>query len=120
MACAAEHATFNFFAMAAAAATVQHQDGRPVDGSCFAIGAAAACMPSLPDILEPAVNPNHRKFFHSATFAVGLGYLMHRAYKWEAEGEWERLARVLMLIGGGAYLAHLARDAFTAKSLPLI
>ena len=30
------------------------------------------------------------------------------------------LVRLAVLIGGSAYLAHLVRDAFTAKSLPLI
>ncbi len=120
MASAAEHATFNFIAVTTAAAALRHQEGRPVDGSCIAIGAATACLPSLPDILEPAVNPNHRKFFHSITFALGLGYFVHRVYKWEAESEWERLARLAMLMAGGAYLAHLARDALTARSLPLI
>lgn len=120
MASAAEHAVFNLFTVTAAAAVAQHQEGKPLDGSTIVMGAAAACLPSLPDILEPALNPNHRKFFHSVTFAVMLGCAMRRVYKWETEGEWERLARILLLVGGAAYLAHLARDAFTAKSLPLI
>ncbi|KQW69841.1 metal-dependent hydrolase [Methylibium sp. Root1272] len=120
MACAAEHASFNFFAVAAATAVVQHREGRPVGVASISMGAAAACLPSLPDILEPAVHPNHRRFFHSITTATALACLMHRVYKWEAEDEWKRLARVLLLVGGGAYLAHLARDALTAKSLPLI
>jgi inner membrane protein len=120
MACAAEHATFNFVAVMAATAAVQHQDGRPVDGSAFAMGAAAALLPSLPDLLEPAVHPNHRRFFHSVTFAAAVTYSMRRAYKWETQEPWERLARLAVLVGGSAYLAHLVRDAFTAKSLPLI
>lgn len=120
MACAAEHATFNLIAVTVAAAVLQHREDQPTDGACIAAGIAASCMPSLPDILEPAVNPNHRQFFHSLTSAVGLGYALHRVYRWEAESDWERIVRVLMLVGGGAYLAHLARDAFTAKSLPLI
>lgn len=120
MACAAEHATFNFVAVMAATAVVQQQEGRPVDGSALAMGAAAACLPSLPDWVEPAVNPNHRRFFHSLTFAAVVGYAVHRVYKWDAEEPWEKAARIALLIGGAAYLAHLARDAFTAKSLPLV
>lgn len=58
MACAAEHAAFNFMAITAAAAMVQRQEGKPIDGSPIAMGAAAACLPSLPDILEPAVKPS--------------------------------------------------------------
>lgn len=120
MACAAEHATFNFFAVMTATAAVHQQEGRPVDGSAFAMGAAAACLPSLPDYLEPAVHPNHRRFFHSVTFAIAVAFAMRRAYKWETHAPWEQLARLAVLAGGAAYLAHLARDAFTAKSLPLI
>jgi membrane-bound metal-dependent hydrolase YbcI (DUF457 family) len=119
MACAAEHATFNFFAVMATTARVQHQEGRPVDGTAIAM-AAAACLPSLPDILEPALHPNHRRFFHSIAFALAVAYGMRRAYKWEANDAWERFARGVLLVGGAAYLAHLARDALTAKSLPLI
>lgn len=120
MACAAEHAQFNFLAVMAASAVVKSKNGEPVDGKVVAMGAAAALMPSLPDLLEPAVHPNHRKFFHSVTLAVVIACGMHRAYKWDAQGERERLARALLLVGGAAYLAHLARDALTAKSLPLV
>ncbi len=120
MACAAEHAQFNFFAVMTATAIVQSRDGAANDGTPLAMGAAAALMPSLPDVLEPAVNPNHRKFFHSVVFALLIGQGMHKAYKWDAKSDWERIVRVLLLAGGAAYLAHLARDAFTAKSLPLI
>jgi inner membrane protein len=120
VACAAEHATFNFLSVMAASAAVQHQEGRPIDGSAMAMGAAAACLPSLPDFLEPALHPNHRQFFHSVTFAAGIAYVMHRVYQWEAQEPLEKFARLAMLVGGSAYLAHLARDAFTAKSLPVI
>jgi membrane-bound metal-dependent hydrolase YbcI (DUF457 family) len=120
MACAAEHASFNFFAVMVATARVQHQEGRPIDETAIAMGTAAACLPSLPDILEPALHPNHRRFFHSITLALAIGYGMRRAYKWKTSHAWERFARVVLLVGGAAYLAHLARDAFTAKSLPLI
>lgn len=120
MACAVEHAQFNFFAAAAGCAVVQHREGRPVDGTSVVVGAAAACLPSLPDWFEPALHPNHRKFFHSAAVFVGVSYAMHRLHRWEAQGDWERLARAAGLVAGAAYLAHLARDAFTAKSLPLI
>ena len=120
MACAAEHATFNLIAVTAATALVQHQEGSPVDGAALAMGAAAACLPSLPDWVEPAVHPNHRRFFHSVAFGAGIAYAMRRAYMWETEEPWQRVARLAILVGGAAYLAHLVRDAFTAKSLPLI
>ena len=52
--------------------------------------------------------------------AAQVGFALHRAYKWEAEEPWEKVARVAILVGGSAYLAHLVRDAFTAKSLPFV
>jgi inner membrane protein len=120
MACAAEHAQFNFFAVMATSAVVKSRNGEPIDGVPVAMGAAAALMPSLPDLFEPAVHPNHRKLFHSVAMAIAISCGMYRAYKWETQGDWERLARALLLVGGAAYLGHLARDAFTAKSLPLV
>jgi inner membrane protein len=120
MANAAGHSYFNFFSVTAGCAAVQYAEGRRVDGASIAMGAAAACLPSLPDILEPAVHPNHRQFFHSVAMALAIAYGMHRAYKWEPQEDWERAVRMLLLVGGAAYLAHLARDAFTAKSLPLV
>lgn len=120
MACAAEHAQFNFIAVSTATAIVRSREGTSNDGTPILMGAAAALLPSLPDLLEPALHPNHRKFFHSVTVAVVIGHGMHNAYKWETKNDWERIIRSLVLIGGAAYLAHLARDALTAKSLPLI
>lgn len=120
MSCAPEHASFNFLAVTAATAIVQQREGRPVDGSAFAMGLASAALPSLPDLLEPANNPNHRRFFHSVVFLAGLAHAMHRVYRWEAEEDWEKLARAVLLIGGAAYLGHLALDAMSPKSLPLI
>jgi inner membrane protein len=120
MACAAEHATFNFVAVTAACAAVQAREGRPVDGAAVAMGAEAACLPSLPDVLEPALHPNHRRFFHSVAFGLAVGYGVRRVYLWETWTDWDRLVRAALLVGGAAYLGHLARDAFTAKSLPLV
>lgn len=83
-------------------------------------GVAGALLTSLPDKLEPAVHPNHRQFFHSVVFAVVVGYVTYRAYKWQPTEDWQQLLRWLVIIGGVAYLTHLVLDAFTAKSLPLV
>lgn len=120
MARAAEHAQFNFIAVTIATAIVKSREGTPDKGDSVAMGAAAALMPSLPDLLEPPIHPNHRNFFHSITMAAAIALGMRKVYKWEAQSDGQRLARFLLLAGGAAYLAHLARDAFTAKSLPLI
>lgn len=83
-------------------------------------GAAGAFLTSLHDKLEPAIHPNHRQFFHSVVFAAGVGYATYRAYKWQPMEDWERILRWLIIIGGVAYLTHLALDACTARSLPLV
>ena len=74
----------------------------------------------LPDMIEPALNPNHRKFFHSFTFGTGVSYAMYKVYKWEPNDSVEKVLRGILLILGGAYLSHLILDASTPKSLPLI
>ena len=108
-------------------------------------GIAAA---SLPDWIEPALHPNHRAFFHSVTFAgVGLPPLWATlqqtraeqlqaaafcevqatcaksqaiAEYWQGQTATHRFwaGTMLGLIPG--YVSHLAADAVTPKSLPLI
>lgn len=119
MACAPTHSAANLCIVAAAAYVVQPADRRD-HAACATAGVAAACMPSLPDLLEPAVHPNHRQFFHSVTFAGLIGVGIYRAYRWQPENDWEKLARAAILVTGAAYLAHLLVDATTAKSLPMV
>jgi membrane-bound metal-dependent hydrolase YbcI (DUF457 family) len=85
-----------------------------------AAGGFGAVCGSLPDVIEPAVHPNHRQFFHSIACAVMLGYGLRKLYRWQPDEAWQRVLRGAGLIAGGAYLVHLAMDATTAKSLPLI
>lgn len=82
--------------------------------------ALAACATNVPDLLEPASHPGHRRFFHSFTFAGLLGYAGYRVYKWETDGEFEAIVRFALLAGIGAYLIHLLMDARTPKGLPLL
>ena len=82
--------------------------------------AVAAVVTNLPDILEPALHPHHRQFFHSILFAGGLGKMIYELHRWKPDEEWKRAARFLGLVAGYAYLVHLAMDACTARSLPLI
>ena len=80
----------------------------------------AALATNLPDVLEPALTPNHRQFFHSLLFAGILGYGLYRLHGWDAETPEQKFLRTVGLIAGGAYLVHLALDATTKRSLPLI
>ena len=83
-------------------------------------GGFGALCGSLPDIIEPAFHPNHRQFFHSVAFAIVLACDLRRLYRWQPEEPWQRGVRGVGLVAGGAYLVHLAMDATTTKSLPLV
>ena len=98
----------------------EYQKNRELSAKPLVDAGLAALCGTLPDLLEPAHHPNHRQFFHSLTFASVTAYGLYRAYQWEAESDWEKLLRTLAIVGSSAYLIHLAMDATTAKSLPLI
>jgi len=83
-------------------------------------GGLAAIFTKLPDVLEPAVNPNHRQFFHSLAFAAAVAVGWKALYDWQPETDDARFWRKVGMIGAGAYLCHLVLDATTKRSLPLI
>ncbi len=83
-------------------------------------GGLAAVFTKLPDVLEPAVNPNHRQFFHSVAFALLVGAGWKTLYDLKPETDDGRFWRKVGMIAAGAYLCHLALDATTTRSLPLI
>jgi len=80
----------------------------------------AAICTNLPDMLEPAIHPHHRQFFHGLAFAGLLGLGMYKLYKWETKTVQEELLKFCLLVVGGSYLIHLAMDACTSRSLPLL
>ena len=98
---------------------VEHKNGKHSPAP-LAHGTLAGMLGTLPDLIEPACHPNHRRFFHSLTFAALLISALYRLYQWKTEDELLKLLKCLGLIAGGAYLVHLAMDATTAKSLPII
>lgn len=65
------------------------QDGaitiKPVLGSV-----AAAFFTNLPDILEPAISPNHRRFFHSVAFAAFIGTCLCQLNDWQPQTDAEK------------------------------
>jgi inner membrane protein len=83
-------------------------------------GLAASFFTNLPDLLEPATSPNHRQFFHSVLFAALLGAGLYQLHNWKPEEPAEKFWKAVAMIAISGYLAHLALDATTAKSLPLI
>jgi len=85
------------------------------------LGAAGgAIFGTLPDILEPALHPNHRQFFHSIA-ALGLVSTgLYKLYKWDPDDDFYKVVRALSMVACGAYIIHLAMDSGTPKSLPLV
>ncbi|MCK4642525.1 metal-dependent hydrolase [bacterium] len=70
---------------------------------------------ALPDILEPAKNPHHRKFFHSLTCSGALGGMSLKISNIKNES----IKMALYGLGAG-YATHLISDSTTPRSLPLI
>ena len=114
-----EHRVSAAVALFCAAAADWKEDDHWSKHPVVAAGAGAACG-TLPDILEPAVHPGHRQFFHSLAFVGLVGYGLHRVYRWEPQDFKQRIVRSLVLIAGTAYLVHLVLDANTPKGLPLL
>ena len=79
------------------------------------IGGAGAAV--LPDILEPATEPDHRSIFHSATTPA----LLSRANLdlWADDGLSEDQKLALSVLST-AYNSHLIADSTTKKGLPLL
>ncbi len=79
-------------------------------------GGIGAFCGVLPDLLEPATCPNHRKFCHSLTAASAIGYGMYKCSRSEMpDGDKE-----IVLLAGTAYLSHLFLDIKTPSGLPII
>lgn len=80
---------------------------------CTVAGDAAAL---LPDILEPADSPNHRKFFHSIAAA---GLVVYAISGRHTDGYSASARKILTVLGMG-YLSHLALDCTTPRAIDLI
>ncbi|MDX2142028.1 MAG: metal-dependent hydrolase [Rhodospirillaceae bacterium] len=80
----------------------------------------AALSANLPDIIEPALNPHHRQFFHSVVFLLTLSVGLYQLYQWKPETIVEQIIRGMGLAIGSAYIVHLLADSLTKRSLPLV
>jgi membrane-bound metal-dependent hydrolase YbcI (DUF457 family) len=80
------------------------------------VGCFGAC---LPDLLEPANNPQHRKALHSvAVGGAGIPFSISKIY----EGAWsltqgEKDILIVLLLG---YFSHLVLDGRTPRGLPIL
>jgi hypothetical protein len=73
----------------------------------------------LPDLLEPATNPNHRSFFHSIASLTAI--IQGNNAIWDSTNQnltEEQKAAISIL--SASYCSHLVTDGITKKGLPLI
>jgi membrane-bound metal-dependent hydrolase YbcI (DUF457 family) len=93
------------------------EPARPFDWMEFAaFGAVGGVVGLVPDMIEPAISPNHRGFFHSVGCGTALLYATHgpHARNWT---DGNRTAAQMLCL---AYLSHLVADASTPKGIALI
>jgi LexA-binding, inner membrane-associated putative hydrolase len=84
-------------------------------GEMLAWGAVGVLAASLPDILEPANSPRHRKFLHSLVLG---GLILFGIFGKPSRRLREDLRELIVLAGLG-YLSHLALDIVTPAGLPI-
>lgn len=85
--------------------------------STAAIGAGVGAVCGvLPDILEPATSPGHRKFFHSLTTASAISFGMYKLKDSSLSEE----EKNMLSTAGVSYLSHLLLDSATPFGLPLV
>ena len=71
----------------------------------------------LPDLLEPASNPNHRSFFHSITLLALLLQGNQEVRKSIRLASDQKMALSLFSI---AYSSHIISDSKTPRSIPFL
>jgi membrane-bound metal-dependent hydrolase YbcI (DUF457 family) len=84
-----------------------------------ALGSAAIAVVGgiAPDVVEPALHPNHRSLFHSVTGGAALVQSARGAWRSTTLPAETKFVLVLLLIG---YVSHLLADAATPKGLPIL
>lgn len=117
---AAAHKLGAAFTVGIAVAHHQNVTNGEIDKKAVVAALLAGNFGSLPDLLEPAIHPNHRGFFHSISCLAVVGYAVYRLYHWEPEDGTGKVLKGLGIVVGGAYITHLLMDATTKKSIPLI
>jgi len=91
-----------------------------VTGQPLLSASIAVLLTNLPDMIEPAINPHYRQFFHSIVFGSLVASAGIKLYQWQPEEDWEKVFRQILLVGCGGYLVCLIFDSFTPRGLPMI
>ena len=77
----------------------------------------------MPDIIEPAINPNHRSLFHSlliGAIAIFAGKKIWDYVKTTGGNSKDAAMAMAAFAFIAGYGSHLGTDALTPKSLPVI
>jgi inner membrane protein len=91
---------------------------RPLElGEVLLAASVGAIGGLVPDLLEPAIHPNHRQFFHSY---VAGALLVHANRHVSRNTRIPAEARGTVHLASLGFLSHLLSDARTPKSLPWI
>jgi membrane-bound metal-dependent hydrolase YbcI (DUF457 family) len=84
-------------------------------GVCCSIGLAFA---ALPDIMEPALTPNHRSIAHSVVVLLLLIAFLFW-YCHDEDGTRDQFKKMVVASAAVGYLTHLVADGVTPKGLPI-
>lgn len=82
-----------------------------------AAGCIGVCFGLAPDLMEPALTPHHRQFFHSYAAAGLLAHANREIWRNPAIPNDRKIALGLCSAG---YYSHLFADGLTPMGLPLI
>lgn len=74
----------------------------------------------MPDLLEPATNPHHRKFFHGLLVLLLLAYGIKKLIDWAPRSATERVVKVGLIAAAVGYASHLLLDSLTPRSIPIV
>ncbi len=86
-------------------------------GKFLLYAGTAYVLGSLPDWIEPSLgNPNHRQFFHSATFVVMLVAIQQSDWLKAQAAPTQAIIRAVIF----QYLVHVGADALTPRSVPFV
>jgi membrane-bound metal-dependent hydrolase YbcI (DUF457 family) len=92
-------------------------DVKPDVGELVLCAAGGSVLGCLHDMLEPALHPGHRAFFHSIAVNGAAALALRRIW---LSPPLSRKQKVLYVALGSACLSHPCMDALTPMGLPLI
>jgi len=120
MSSGAAHRIGSTLIVGAVAAVFDYKQNGKLTWKTPAAAGLAWATASLPDLIEPAISPHHRQFFHSVAFASLLIDGMRHLHKWEGKNDGDLLLKDALMVIGSSYLSHLAMDSTTPRGLPIL